>query len=289
MEALQFDVSVPRYIAGKVLGAVYEPLFWSGLSCLRYGQIDEPSLPGPDWVKIHTRYGGICGTDWGLVHLHNSLYLAPFGSERFVLGHENLGTIAEVGPEVEGWSVGERVIADLVLPCAPRGFVEPCPACQRAILAPTRHASVDKALVLRHALVGPQAQPLHDARAKAFEQRIRFFAQPQHELAAPVRLEIHVDRRPAAVHQVEAVGNRDTGIGAWGTPQADDLRAHVRQQHAAQLGRANARDLDDPDSIERTHDPGLSVQPFRLSDGFSSRAIRLDVSQRLPPSACTSA
>jgi threonine dehydrogenase-like Zn-dependent dehydrogenase len=131
MEALQFDVSVPRYIAGKVLGAVYEPLFWSGLSCLRYGQIDEPSLPGPDWVKIYTRYGGICGTDWGLVHLHNSFYISPFVSERFIIGHENLGTIAEVGPEVEGWSVGDRVIADLLLPCATRGFVEPCPACQR--------------------------------------------------------------------------------------------------------------------------------------------------------------
>ena len=131
MEALQFDISVPRYIAGKVLGAVYEPLFWSGLSCLRYGQADEPVLPGPDWVKITTRLGGICGTDWGLIHLHNSPYLSPFGSERFIIGHENLGTIAEVGSEVEGWSVGERVIADLLLPCAPRGFAEACPACQR--------------------------------------------------------------------------------------------------------------------------------------------------------------
>ena len=48
MEALQFDISVPRTMAGKVLGAVYEPLFWSGLSCLRYGQADEPALPGPE-------------------------------------------------------------------------------------------------------------------------------------------------------------------------------------------------------------------------------------------------
>ena len=131
MEAIQFNISVPRYIAGKVLGAVYEPLYWSGLSCLRYGSVDEPALPGPDWVKITTRYGGICGSDWGLVHLHNSPYLSPFGSERFVVGHENLGTIAEAGSEVEGWSVGDRVIADLLLPCAPRGFGEACPACRR--------------------------------------------------------------------------------------------------------------------------------------------------------------
>ena len=35
MEALQFNVSTPR--AGKVLWAIYEPLSWSGLSCLHYG------------------------------------------------------------------------------------------------------------------------------------------------------------------------------------------------------------------------------------------------------------
>ena len=131
MKAIQFDVSVPRYVLGKALGSLYEPFFWSGFSCLRYGDVPEPLLPGPDWVKIRTRYGGICGTDWGLLHLHNSPYLSPFGSDRFVVGHENLGTIVDVGPEVEGWSMGQRVIADLMLPCAVRGIVDPCPACQR--------------------------------------------------------------------------------------------------------------------------------------------------------------
>ena len=131
MKALQFDVSVPRYVAGKVLGALYRPLYWSGLSCLRYGNVAEPALPGPDWVKIKTRYGGICGTDWGMIHLDSSPYLSPFSSEQFIIGHENLGTIVEAGSQVEGWSPGDRVIADLMLPCAPRGFSDPCPACQR--------------------------------------------------------------------------------------------------------------------------------------------------------------
>ncbi len=131
MKTIQFHVSVPRYVTGKVLGAVHKPLYWSGLSCLRYGDLPKPVLPGPDWVQIKTRYGGICGSDWNLIHLHDSPYLSPFGSERFIIGHENLGTIAEVGPEVEGWTVGERVIADLMLHCAVRGFAVPCPACQR--------------------------------------------------------------------------------------------------------------------------------------------------------------
>ena len=44
MEALQFNVSTPR--AGKVLWAIYEPLFWSGLSCLHYGNCTWAALPG---------------------------------------------------------------------------------------------------------------------------------------------------------------------------------------------------------------------------------------------------
>lgn len=131
MKAIQFEVSVPRYLLGKALGTLYRPFFWSGLSCLRYGDVPEPTLPGPDWVKIRTRYGGICGTDWGFVTLHTSPYLSPLGSKRFVLGHENLGTIAEIGAQVTGWAVGERVLAEIPLPCAVRGFSDPCPACKR--------------------------------------------------------------------------------------------------------------------------------------------------------------
>ena len=131
MKALQYSASVPRYLLGKVGGNLYKPFFWSGFSCLHYGEVPEPGLPGPDWVKIKTLYGGICGTDWGLVQLPTSLHLSPFASESFILGHENVGTILEMGPQVEGWSVGERVVADLMLPCAARGYTELCPPCQR--------------------------------------------------------------------------------------------------------------------------------------------------------------
>jgi L-iditol 2-dehydrogenase len=95
MKALQFDVTVPRYVAGRILGAVSKPLFWSGLSCLRYLDVAESAPPGPDWVRIRTKYGGICDSDWGLIHLHDSPYLSPFGSQRFPIGHEDLGTIME--------------------------------------------------------------------------------------------------------------------------------------------------------------------------------------------------
>jgi threonine dehydrogenase-like Zn-dependent dehydrogenase len=48
-----------------------------------------------------------------------------------VLGHENVGTITEVGDQVEGFTVGDRVVADPLLPCAVRGIEEPCELCRR--------------------------------------------------------------------------------------------------------------------------------------------------------------
>ncbi|MCL7452231.1 MAG: hypothetical protein M8467_04190 [Anaerolineae bacterium] len=112
MKALQFEVTVPCYIAGRALGAVHKPLYWSGLSCLRYLDVPEPALPRPDPVKIRTRSGGIHGSNWGPLQLHRSPYLFPLGSTRSVIGHENLGPILELGPEVGGWRVAERTVCD---------------------------------------------------------------------------------------------------------------------------------------------------------------------------------
>jgi len=47
-----------------------------------------------------------------------------------VVGHENAGIIAEAGHE-SGFSAGERVVADPVLGCEPRGIDPPCPECAR--------------------------------------------------------------------------------------------------------------------------------------------------------------
>ena len=130
MRAVQFLVSVPRYVFTLIAGRIYQPAFWGPLSLVQYREVPEPQLPGPDWAKVKTRYGGICASDMGLIRLTESPALSPFGSERFTIGHENLGTLVEVGEEVEGFTVGDRVVADPVLACAPRGIDPPCRACQ---------------------------------------------------------------------------------------------------------------------------------------------------------------
>jgi L-iditol 2-dehydrogenase len=131
VKAICFDVSVPRYLLTYTLGKFYPPILWSPLAMLQYREVPEPRLPGPDWVKVKTRYGGICGSDMGVVFLHVSFALEPLGSSTFVIGHENVGTVAEVGADVEGFSVGDRVVADPYLSCDARGIPEPCAYCRR--------------------------------------------------------------------------------------------------------------------------------------------------------------
>ncbi len=131
MKALQFVDSIPHYVISKALGAFYPPIFYGPFSCLRYREVPEPKLPGPAWVKIKVKYGGICGSDLNLIRLHDSPSLSPFASFPCTIGHENVGTIAEVGENVKGFQIGERAAADPLLACPSRGIEELCSHCRR--------------------------------------------------------------------------------------------------------------------------------------------------------------
>jgi threonine dehydrogenase-like Zn-dependent dehydrogenase len=131
MKAIQFAATIPRYALGLAGQKVSPAVLWSGLSCTGMHEVSEPQLPNEEWVKIKTRYGGICGTDIGTIHLHTSPYLSPFSSFPFTFGHENMGTIAEVGARAGDFKVGERVVVDPMLWCKPRGFQDLCRFCAR--------------------------------------------------------------------------------------------------------------------------------------------------------------
>lgn len=133
MKAIQFNLTIPRYALGLALSKLYYPVLWSGLSCTSLQDVPEPALPGPEWVKIRTRLGGICGTDTSTVGLITSPYFSPFSESPFTLGHENVGDIVEVGSAASEWQVGQRVVANPVLWCATRGYAEAdwCAPCKR--------------------------------------------------------------------------------------------------------------------------------------------------------------
>jgi L-iditol 2-dehydrogenase len=129
MQALQFVESVPRFAATMALGRVSTRAHWGRLACLRLVDMPEPALPGPDWVRINTRYGGICGTDLSTILQKNSMALYPYTSLPFTLGHENTGRVASEPADGDGLPVGQRVVVNPLLACKQRGFTEPCEMC----------------------------------------------------------------------------------------------------------------------------------------------------------------
>lgn len=69
---------------------------------LRVRQVPEPS-PGPGEVLLRVEACGVCFHD--VINRRGNL---PRTSVPAILGHEVAGEVIEVGPGVEGWSVGDR-------------------------------------------------------------------------------------------------------------------------------------------------------------------------------------
>jgi threonine dehydrogenase-like Zn-dependent dehydrogenase len=133
MKAVQFNFTIPRYVLGLAVAPLAPSLLWSGISCTGMREIAQPGLPSPEWARIKTKLGGICGTDLGTIYLHTSPYFSPYSAFPFTFGHENVGTISELGSEVKGFKVGQRVVVEPTLWCAPRGYAkgEWCEFCKK--------------------------------------------------------------------------------------------------------------------------------------------------------------
>ena len=71
--------------------------------------------PGPDDVLVAIRDVGICGSD---VHYYEHGRIGDYVVENpLILGHESAGEIVEVGDDVDGHAVGDRVTLEPGVPC----------------------------------------------------------------------------------------------------------------------------------------------------------------------------
>jgi threonine dehydrogenase-like Zn-dependent dehydrogenase len=90
-----------------------------------YNQFDWTDVPDPEIssseVLIKSKYASICGSDQhiftGDFHPRTKLPLIP--------GHEFMGTVEEIGSDVTGVGIGDRVAVDPIIWCGE------CPACKR--------------------------------------------------------------------------------------------------------------------------------------------------------------
>ena len=79
--------------------------------------VPDPEPPA-DGVVVAVRATGVCRSDW-----HGWMGHDPAISLPHVPGHELAGEVAEVGPEVRGFAVGDRVTVPFCCGC---GRCEPC-------------------------------------------------------------------------------------------------------------------------------------------------------------------
>jgi threonine dehydrogenase-like Zn-dependent dehydrogenase len=79
---------------------------------IRVDTVPDPSIQQPTDAIVRITSTAICGSD---LHLYE--VLAPFLAEGDVLGHEPMGVVEEVGPEVEHIRSGDRVVIPFNISC----------------------------------------------------------------------------------------------------------------------------------------------------------------------------
>jgi threonine dehydrogenase-like Zn-dependent dehydrogenase len=129
VKAITFAAPIPTYLRTLAAGRLARRFYVGSHACTTFADVAEPALPSERWVRIRTRLGGICGSDLNVITLRASPTTSPFSSFPFVLGHENVGDVVEVGSAVKAVRVGDRVVANPLLCCEPRGVQPPCADC----------------------------------------------------------------------------------------------------------------------------------------------------------------
>jgi threonine dehydrogenase-like Zn-dependent dehydrogenase len=87
-------------------------LTWQGKRDVRVEDVPDPALQEPTDVIVRVTSSGICGSD---LHLYE--VMGPFLDAGDILGHEAMGVVEEVGPEVTEVRPGDRVVVPFNIAC----------------------------------------------------------------------------------------------------------------------------------------------------------------------------
>ncbi|MFP8883983.1 zinc-dependent alcohol dehydrogenase [Streptomyces mangrovi] len=85
---------------------------WHGRRDVRVDEVPDPAVREPTDAVVRITSSGLCGSD---LHLYD--VLTPFMTEGDILGHEPMGIVEEVGPEVPDLSPGDRVVMPFQIAC----------------------------------------------------------------------------------------------------------------------------------------------------------------------------
>ncbi|MGW1607740.1 alcohol dehydrogenase catalytic domain-containing protein, partial [Streptomyces eurythermus] len=85
---------------------------WQGKRDVRVEDVPDPRIEEPTDAVIRVTSTGLCGSD---LHLYE--VLTPFMTPGDILGHEPMGIVEEVGPEVPDLRPGDRVVVPFQIAC----------------------------------------------------------------------------------------------------------------------------------------------------------------------------
>ncbi len=97
-------------------------IVYYGRQDVRYEEFPDPEVPRPREVVLKVRSAGLCHTDVN-EYLHGPVFIAQTPHPRtgrsipLVIGHEFSGQVVEIGSDVRGTKVGDRVAVNSVDSC----------------------------------------------------------------------------------------------------------------------------------------------------------------------------
>lgn len=87
-------------------------LTWQGKRDVRVETVPDPRIEDPTDIIVRITSTGICGSD---LHLYE--VLGPYLDPGDILGHEPMGIVEEVGPQVTSLAAGDRVVVPFNVSC----------------------------------------------------------------------------------------------------------------------------------------------------------------------------
>ena len=85
---------------------------WHGRQDMRVEEVPDPTIQESTDAIVRITTTGLCGSD---LHLYDPL--TPFMTPGDVVGHEPMGIVEEVGPDVRDLKVGDRVVVPFNVSC----------------------------------------------------------------------------------------------------------------------------------------------------------------------------
>jgi L-iditol 2-dehydrogenase len=213
---------------------------------IRYEETDRPQV-GPGEVLVEIRAALTCGTDLKTYRRGHPVLIKETPS---VFGHEWAGVIAETGPGVDHFAIGERVVAPNSAPCGRcfycrRGQLSLCEDLVLLNGAYAEYIAVPARIVGQNLLRIPDRVPFQHA-----------------PLAEPLACAIHgIERSKIQLGDtVCVIGHGPIGLMLTRLAKLKGARVIVVGRNPAKMEKARALGADDMIDIRSASDPVEAVR-----------------------------